>query len=67
MPFVTIRILEGHPQQRKDEISRRVTDAISEVASLSKDAIWVVFEDVSAEDWYVGGQTVGALKKAGKL
>jgi 4-oxalocrotonate tautomerase len=67
MPFVTIRILAGHPQQRKDEISRRVTDAISEVAGLKKEAVWVVFEDVTAEDWYVGGETVDSLKKAGKL
>ena len=67
MPFVTIRILAGHPQQRKDEISRRVTDAISEVAGLPKEAVWVVFEDVTAEDWYVGGETVDSLKKRGKL
>ena len=25
MPFVNIRILKGHSQERKDEISRRVT------------------------------------------
>jgi 4-oxalocrotonate tautomerase len=63
MPFVSIRILEGHSQQRKDEISRRVTDAISEIAEIPKDAIWVVFEDVSADDWYVGATTVSELKK----
>ena len=63
MPFVNIRILEGHSQQRKDAISRRVTDAISEIAELPKDAIWVVFEDVSADDWYVGATTVSELKR----
>ena len=67
MPFVTIRILKGHSQERKDEISRRVTDAVSEVAQLPRDAIWVVFEDVTAEDWYIGGTTVGELKRNGKL
>ena len=67
MPFVTIKILKGHPQARKDEISRRVTAAISELASLPKEAIWVVFEDVTSEDWYVGGVTVDSLKKAGTL
>ncbi len=67
MPFVTIRILKGHSQERKDEISRRVTAAIGEVAVLPKEAIWVVFEDVTAEDWYVGGTTVGELKRTGKL
>lgn len=63
MPFVNIRILAGHPQERKDEISRRVTDAISEVAQLPKEAVWVVFEDVTAEDWYVGSKSVAELKK----
>ena len=63
MPFVNIRILEGHPQERKDEISRRVVDAISEVAKLPKDVIWVVFEDVKADDWYVGQQRVSQMKK----
>lgn len=63
MPFVNIRILEGHSQERKDAISRRVTDAISEIAQIPKDAVWVVFEDVSADDWYVGATTVSELKK----
>lgn len=63
MPFVNIRILEGHSQERKDEISRRVTAAISEIAQLPKEVIWVVFEDVSAEDWYVGATRVSELKK----
>ncbi len=63
MPFVNIRILKGHSQERKDEISRRVTDAISEVAKLPKEAVWVVFEDVSSDDWYVGARSVTELKK----
>ena len=66
MPFVTVRILEGHSQQRKDEMSRRITAAISEVAELPKEAIWVVFEDVSAQDWYIGATTVHEIKKGAK-
>jgi 4-oxalocrotonate tautomerase len=67
MPHVTIQILEGHPQARKDEMSRRVTAAISELAGLPKEAVQVVFQDVTPEDWYVGGVTVGELKRTGKL
>ena len=67
MPFVTIRILKGHPQERKNEMSSRVTSAIAELAGLPKEAVWVVFEDVDAEDWYVGGTTVAELKRSGKL
>jgi 4-oxalocrotonate tautomerase len=64
MPFVNIKILKGHSQERKDEISRRVTAAISEVAQLPNEAIWVVFEDVGSDDWYVGAKTVTELKAA---
>ena len=63
MPFVNIRIVKGHSQSRKDEISRRIADAISEVAQVPKEAIWVVFEDVAAEDWYVGSTSVSELRK----
>jgi hypothetical protein len=34
---VNIRLIEGRSQQRKDEISKRVTDAISEVLQLPKE------------------------------
>ncbi len=63
MPFVNVRILEGHSQERKDEMSRRITSAICDVAQLPPEAVWVVFEDVSATDWYVGATTVQELKK----
>lgn len=63
MPFVSIRILKGHSKARKDEISRRITAAISEVAELPKEAVWVVFEDVEADDWYIGATPVSATKK----
>ena len=63
MPFVNIRILEGHPKERTDRITRRVVDAISEEAQLPKEVIWVVFEDVKADDWYVGQTRVSQMKK----
>ena len=50
MPFVNIRIVEGHSAARKDEIARRVAATISEVAEVPKEAVWVVFEEVAAEE-----------------
>lgn len=66
MPFVNIRILEGHSQERKDEMSRRIATAISDVTGLPKDVIWIVFEDVSRDDWFVGGTSVSALDRQNK-
>ena len=66
MPFVNIRMIEGRSQQQKDEISRRVNDALSEVLELPKEDIWIVFEDVTAKDWYVGPSTVAAIREKGR-
>ena len=63
MPFVNIRLVGGRSQEQKDEISKRVVDGISDVLELPKDDIWVVFEDVSAGDWYVGSTTVAELRR----
>ena len=63
MPFVNIRILKGHSQKRKDEISRRVAETIREVAKLPTDAqVWVVWEDVTDEDWFVDGKSVKSMR-----
>lgn len=62
MPFVNIRIVEGHSPARKDEMARRIAATISEVAEVPQEAIWVVFEDVKAEEWYVGADSVAVLR-----
>ena len=61
MPY--IQILEGHPQERKDEMARRVVAAVSELAQLPPEAVWVVFDELPATDWYVGNTRVDVLKK----
>ena len=56
MPFVNIRIYEGHSKERRDEIARKVTDAITEVTRLPREAVWVVIEEIDPPDWYVAGK-----------
>ena len=65
-PFVSIRMIEGRSQQQKNEIAQRVNDALSDVLQLPKEDIWVVFEDITARDWYVGSTTVAELRKKGQ-
>ncbi|MBX9944416.1 MAG: 4-oxalocrotonate tautomerase family protein [Reyranella sp.] len=67
MPFVTIRFIEGRSQEKKDEIAKRVNEVLSEVLQIPKNDTWIVFEDVGAKDWYVGGATVAELRKKGLL
>ncbi len=63
MPFVNIKILAGHSQERKDEMSRRISETIQEVGKLPAGAqVWVVWEDVTQEDWFVDGTSVKAIR-----
>ena len=55
--------LGGWGKDRKDEIARRVTEAIHEVTKLPKEAVWVVVEEVDPPDWYVAGKPGERMKK----
>ncbi len=62
MPFVNIRIYEGWGKERKDEIAKRVTGAITDVTGLLKEAVWVVIEEVKPHDWYAAGKPGQPMK-----
>jgi 4-oxalocrotonate tautomerase len=63
MPFINVQIVEGHAQERKDEIARRITEAVTDVTKLPKEFVWVVFEEVSADKWYIGATSVSAARR----
>ncbi len=66
MPFVNIRIVKeviaADPKGKKAEISQAVTAAIIKATGLTKNDVWVVFEEVAARDWYVGDTDVETLR-----
>lgn len=69
MPFINIRlvreVIADDPETKKAEIARRVATAITEVTGLANDAVWVVFEEIAAENWYFGPSSV-AMRRAAK-
>lgn len=64
MPLVTVRMVEGHSKERKDEMARRITAAVSEVGGIPANIVWVTFEDVPAGEWYIGAESVESSRKA---
>jgi len=63
MPFVNVRLYEGHGKERKDELARRITQAVTDVCKVPAQAVWVVFEDVPPADWFAGGNPGQPVKK----
>ena len=68
MPFVNIRLIGDRiaddPDGKKAAISRGVTKAITEVTGLADNDVWVVFEEVTARDWYIGPTSVQTRRGA---
>jgi 4-oxalocrotonate tautomerase len=62
MPFVNIRIVKeviaDDPAAKKAAMAEKIVAAIAETAGISKNDVWVVFEEVAARDWYVGDLSV---------
>lgn len=62
MPFVNIRIVKeviaDDPEAKKAAMAQKIAAAIAETAGISKNDVWVVFEEVAARDWFVGDSSV---------
>ena len=62
MPFVSIRMIRDKiaddPVGKKKKIAASVTKAITEVTGLSDNDVWIVFEEVSTDDWHIGPKSV---------
>jgi 4-oxalocrotonate tautomerase len=63
MPFVNIRLYEGHGKERKDELAKRITQAVTDVCKVPPQAVWVVFEEVPPTDWFAAGAPGQPVKK----
>jgi 4-oxalocrotonate tautomerase len=68
MPFVNIRIVKeviaDDPEGKKAQITQKVIDAVAGTAGIPEEAVWVVFEEVSEKDWYVGKTSVEEMRAA---
>jgi 4-oxalocrotonate tautomerase len=63
MPFVNVRILKGQSQESKDKISSQISKAIHKHAKLLPGAqVWVVWDEVADEDWFVDDTSVKAIR-----
>ena len=58
MPLVNIEWTPGRTDKQRDEVAQRVVQAMTEVTGLAPESIWVKFNEVSPEVWYVGADSI---------
>ncbi|MCY1162152.1 4-oxalocrotonate tautomerase family enzyme [compost metagenome] len=65
MPVVNIQLFEGR-DEAKPAIAKEVTEAISKHANIDPKYIYVIFNDVSVDNWAISGELFSdTLKKQG--
>ena len=55
MPLVQITMLSGRAADQKRKLAQRITDAMVEEAGAKREAVVVVFHEVSKESYASGG------------
>ncbi|SDM51909.1 2-hydroxymuconate tautomerase [Sediminibacillus halophilus] len=56
MPYVTVKMLEGRNDEQKKALVEKVTEAVVETTGASKDKVAVFIEEMSKNDYAVGGK-----------
>ena len=55
MPIVRVEMWPGRTKEQKAELARAITDAVVNIAKTTPEATHVIFQDISNENWAVGG------------
>lgn len=55
MPFVNVMVAGPLSKEQKTAIAQKISTALKEVAGKDPETTYVVFDEVSRENWAVGG------------
>lgn len=56
MPYVKVELTEGRTEDQKAAMAEAITDALVKLGGAKPESVWVVFDDVTKENWASGGK-----------
>ena len=65
MPVVRVSFYEGRSREQKREIAEAITEVLVRVAGSKREAVNVLFDCFTREDWVIGGAPEHARSPAG--
>lgn len=67
MPYVNIKITdEGATAEQKDELIQGATDLLRDVLGKNPATTVVVIDEVSTDNWGIGGESVTVRRRSGR-
>lgn len=64
MPVVRVCFYEGRSPEKKRQIAEAITSALVNIAGSKREAVNVMFDNFTKEDWVIGGAPELANKPA---
>ncbi len=55
MPVVRVSFYEGRTREQKREIAEAITDALVSIAGSKREAVNVLFDEHTKDNWVIGG------------
>jgi 4-oxalocrotonate tautomerase len=65
MPFITVQLIEGRSIEQKHALIKEISQVAIQVLGADPDNVRIVINEVTADDWGVGGVPV-AVSRAKK-
>jgi 4-oxalocrotonate tautomerase len=66
MPFVNIRLVKqalgDNRERKKSEMAEAIASAVASATGLPPGEVWIVFDEIEAQDWYLGEESVRSLR-----
>jgi 4-oxalocrotonate tautomerase len=59
MPFVDVKIVGKLSRKQKQEITKKITELLKDVAGKDPKYTYVVIEEVERENWAIAGELLG--------
>jgi 4-oxalocrotonate tautomerase len=63
MPYVRVELVAGRSPEVKQAIGKAITEAIVQHAGGQPRDVFVVFQDVPADDWMIEGESVALRRR----
>jgi 4-oxalocrotonate tautomerase len=63
MPVVQVELLTGRSNEQKEAIAKGITQVMCDAAGLTPESIWVIFNEIPPEDFYIAAENFVTIRK----
>ncbi|WP_419905247.1 tautomerase family protein [Kiloniella sp.] len=63
MPFVSIALMAGRPEEQKQAVARRLSEIMKEEMGVAPEHLWIRFDDTQPHDWFTGPSSEAEISK----